>query len=332
MKKKIIIKVLASVILIGILLYSINLDDFIDSIKNARLLFLILGFCTTIPGILISTYKWQLLLNKQKINNVPFLRLWMLYHIGMFFNNFLPTEVGGDIVRSYNVGKYARKQAESFAAVTMERITGLMAVVIYGIIGVFINWSLASDLQLTNIGFGCFFITALFIILIFNHNFARWIKKKMEIAPIKKIISKLKSFYLALSIYKDDIALLIYTIFISIIFQFFAILNVYFFLLALKLDVSFLQLTLIVPMITLISVIPIGINGIGVRESAFVFLFAQIGVMAALSFAVSIFYRITTLIPSVLGGIFYALSGNSVEKVKKDANILQENSLKQSNL
>lgn len=317
MNKKMILKICISAILLAILLATVDFRDFSDSIKNVNMVFFLIGLSSTIPGILISTYKWQILLHAKAIKDVSFMRLWVLYYVGMFFNNFLPSEVGGDVIRSYNVGKISGRHTESLAAVAMERITGLIAVVIYGVFGIFLNWTLASNLQLIKIGFGSLTITACFIVLLFHRGFALWVQKKIEVGPIKKIVGKIKSFYLSLADYKQNLQVLVTTLILSVVFQFIAIATIYFFLIAIDINISMTQLILIVPMITLVGIIPIGINGIGLREGAFVFLFSQIGIPPAQSFTVSIFYRICTLLPSILGGIFYAFYKDAVEKVEK---------------
>jgi len=317
MNKKIFIKLIVSLVLIVILLKSVNISEFFRSFQNANLMILILAFSIAIPGILISTYKWKIFLNVHGIINVSFLRLWKLYHIGMFFNNFLPTDVGGDVVRSYDVGKLSNKQAESLAAVFMERITGIMAVIIYGIIGVFLNWSMAANLKLTYLGFGGFIFSAICLCLLFHEGFAAWIKRKLEFRAINKLVNKINSFYLSLIYYKKDIKILLHTMTISMIFQCLAIFYVYLLIISLDLACSFIQLLLIVPMITLIGIIPITINGIGLREGAFVFLFAKIGISPSESFALSLLYRIGSLIPSILGGFLYGIGDFYVTTDKK---------------
>lgn len=314
MNKKTITKTIVSLVLISLLIYAVDFNSFINEIKKTRLLFLIIGLSFSIPGILLSTYKWQILLQAHGIQQVGFWHLWRLYYIGMFFSNFLPTEVGGDVIRSYNVGKASGRQAEAFAAVTMERMTGLVAMVIYSFAGIFLNWSFATRLGLIQIGLLGLAIMMVALFLLFHKGFARWAKRKLEIGPVKKMIDKLKGFYLSLADYSKKPSLMANAMILSVVFQFLAIASVHFLLLAIDISVSFSMLILIVPMVSLISIIPISINGIGLREGAFVFLFSQIGVAPSESFAVSIFYRIASLLPSLFGGGIYLFGDGIAEK------------------
>ena len=60
--------------------------------------FFLLVFLLHSFSFLLSSYKWLILLREQNISR-KLADLWMIYYIGFFFNNFLPTSVGGDVVR-----------------------------------------------------------------------------------------------------------------------------------------------------------------------------------------------------------------------------------------
>jgi hypothetical protein len=122
MNKKIFIKLAISIFLVAYLLRSINLNELHNSFKNANIPLMILVFSTFIPAVLVSTFKWMLLLRAQGFYKPGFTRLWGLYFIGMYFSNFLPTEVGGDVVKSYAVGKTTGNQTASLATVAQLRI------------------------------------------------------------------------------------------------------------------------------------------------------------------------------------------------------------------
>ncbi len=316
MKKKLIIKLIISLILIAFLLWKVNLDDLFNSIKNANLFFMILGFTITIPADFVSTVKWRILLKAQGILKPSFMRLWALYYVGKFFSNFLPTEIGGDLYRSYDVGKTNGKHAESLAAVTMERITGFSAIILLAMVGLFINWFMVDDLCLTYVVLGSFGTVALTLCLLFNNRFVKWFKRRMDYSFLEKIMEKLQSFYTALTIYKKNTYSLIKAMVISFLFQMLVILNIYIFLICLDIGFAFLQLILIVPIIGLTGILPITINSIGLREGAFVYLFAQMGVSPSQALAIALLFRIGILIASFVGGGLYVLL-NSTNYNKK---------------
>lgn len=316
MKKKAAFKLSIGIVLLCYLLWYVDVNGFVSSIRNADILILFLVYFTFIVGTLISTFKWKILLKAQSIKGPGFLRLWALYHVGAFFSNFLPTEVGGDLVRSYAVGKESGKQSESLAAVAMERITGLLGVVIYAVVGLFLNKNLAYSLNLTYLVYG-FLMCLIIVISIFsNRRLAKWVKNRIYFKQTQKVINKCQSIYEAFYLYKRDYRILFQTMGISMIFQLYAVWYTFALMRCLQLNPSFTQLLLIVPVITLVGMVPITINSIGIREGAFVYIFTYIGVSGSQSLALALVYRIGLLMPSLVGGIFYSLNIFQTKKCK----------------
>lgn len=316
MNKKTAFKLLIGIVLICYLLWYVDINGFVISIKNADIFIMFLVYSTFIVGTLLSTFKWKLLLKAQSIKEIGLFRLWALYHVGMFFSNFLPTEVGGDLVRSYAVGKESGKQAESLASVAMERITGLLGVIIYAVVGIFLNKTLAYSLNLTYLVFG-FLVCLIIVISIFsNRRLAKWIKNKIYLNQIQRLMKKCQSMYEAFYLYKRNYKILFQTMGISMIFQLYAVWYTFALMRCLHLNASFSQLLLIVPVITLVGIIPITINSIGIREGAFVYIFTYIGISGSQSLALALVYRIGLLIPSLVGGFIYFLNVFQVKKFK----------------
>ena len=85
-----------------------------------------------IVGFLVnfsSALKWWMLANSGGLK-VGLVRTWAYYLVGMFYNLILPTSVGGDFVRSYEMGKYTNNQAMSLATVFVERFTGVLVLLL----------------------------------------------------------------------------------------------------------------------------------------------------------------------------------------------------------
>lgn len=314
MKIKTLIKISVTILLMGYLLWSVDLRGMARSLENMNPVYLAAIYLTFIPGTLISAFKWMLLLKAQGINRPHFTRLWGLYHIGIFFSNFLPTEVGGDVIRSYIVGKESGKQTESLAAVAMERITGLMAVVFYGVLGLFLNWRLADDLNLTYLIFAITAMMAACSFIGLNRNLAKRIKQKLSFPVFNRMMEKLTSLYEAIYLYKTNVKQFVIVIGISLIFQLYAIWFNFAIMKCMNIDLSFLCMIFIVPVITIIGLVPITINSIGIREGAFVFLFAQLGVSDEKSLALALLYRAGVMAPGLVGGLLYITSGG--ERIK----------------
>jgi uncharacterized protein (TIRG00374 family) len=315
MNKKKIIKIVISILLMGYLLWEANIHELLNLLKAVDIPLLVLIYSACVPGILFCTYKWKVLLQAQGINSPGFLRLWALYHMGGFFSNFLPSDIGGDLVRSYAVGRANNKQAESFAAVAVERISGFVAMIFYGIIGIFINCQLAVELNLIYIFAGSVFLVFVFICLFLNRKFAKWLMKAFNYTPLKKIVPKINKLYESFYLYKQKKYILFYVMILSFVFQLYAIWYPYALLITTGTHLSYFNFMLIFPAIMVISIIPITINSIGVREGAFVYFFSHMGISSSQALVLALLYRVGVLLPSLIGGLIYMFGDLSKREV-----------------
>ena len=114
--------------LIAALILRVDLSALLESIASVDLLYLTLMLVIPHLMIGISTLKWQLFLRELGLH-LGFVRLFAIYLMGTFFNNFLPTMVGGDAIRIYALGRDAQDASSVMAATFLERLVGLAALV-----------------------------------------------------------------------------------------------------------------------------------------------------------------------------------------------------------
>src|SRR5207249_5211049 len=100
---------------------------------------LVAAFGLYLLAITAGAYKWGILLAAQGIR-VPLYYLLRYTFVGLFFGNFLPSNVGGDVVRAYDLARFTERKAVSSASVVVDRLTGLMvfiaSAVVMGVIAV----------------------------------------------------------------------------------------------------------------------------------------------------------------------------------------------------
>ncbi|MBI5180798.1 MAG: flippase-like domain-containing protein, partial [Nitrospirae bacterium] len=98
------VKIILSVLILTILFYKTDVNKLYTIIKGADIQIFFFAFFLFIVAQTISTYRWKMLLHTEKMN-IHFYNLVGYYFIGMFFNLFMPTIVGGDVVRGYYLYK-----------------------------------------------------------------------------------------------------------------------------------------------------------------------------------------------------------------------------------
>lgn len=117
---------------LAIVLSQIDLQQVWRSLVNAQLSWVIVGFILATVSLSVRAFRWLLLLRGLGVQ-VRFSRLNELYFVGNFFNAFLPSGFGGDVVRVLEI---AREVPASTAAgtVILDRLTGLIMLFVMALI------------------------------------------------------------------------------------------------------------------------------------------------------------------------------------------------------
>ena len=97
-------------------------------------------------AVISNAYKWQVLLKAQGVL-VPIKPLTNYTFVGFFFTNFLPSNVGGDIMRGYGLARYTDRNADAAVSVVVDRIIGLMAFMFTAVVAALVAVRLVSTAQ-----------------------------------------------------------------------------------------------------------------------------------------------------------------------------------------
>src|SRR3990167_11073066 len=146
MKKNIFLalKILISISLLIFLFKRANIGNVWDVMRSMDfMIFIVVVFLYTVSQI-VSTYRWSLFLPHAGID-MPFLKLVSLYYVGMFFNIFLPTAIGGDVVKTYYLYKSSGKGGNSLATVFLDRFTGFFALVVIATVSLIFGYKYVRE-------------------------------------------------------------------------------------------------------------------------------------------------------------------------------------------
>lgn len=115
------LKILVSLVLLSWMFRQIKWSEIVFTLSHAHLVWVAAAFGWVVVSVLVSAYKWQLILRASSLE-LPFKVLWKSYWAGLFFNNFLPSSIGGDGLRIYWIGKHTQDLAGATASVVVERV------------------------------------------------------------------------------------------------------------------------------------------------------------------------------------------------------------------
>jgi uncharacterized protein (TIRG00374 family) len=239
---------------------------------------------------------------------VPFLRMVAFYFVGMFFNMFLPTIVGGDAVKAILLTRETGAPARSTASVFMERNVGLLALFVIATTAAWLVQPvtvLRLPLRWLVVLLFAGFIGA--NVVIFDPRAYRLVDRLVALTPLAGIRSRASSFYDALLPYRRASGPLAASLALSFLFQGVVILVVFLNAKALSHSIPVLDLAVFVPLISLAGMVTVTVNGLGLREVLYVLLFERIGTPADVAVPMALLYFAVTLIASLPGGIVYML-------------------------
>lgn len=299
-------RVAVSGVLIVYLLYRVDIRSILSSLNSAHLFWLGGAFSLLFVGRIISGYRWKLLLAAQGID-VPLKTLISSLLVGQFFNNFFPTTIGGDVVRAYDISKYSKNTAVSMTAILIERLTGFLALLLIAAFALVFGFHTIGDTFLLWVLIGFFSLILLLFLGLFNPTLSGQIRRIFDFRGLSRIKGKIDKIYQALDLYKSRRKDLLITFLLGFLLQINVVAHYYFIGLALGLNVSLLYFFIIIPLILMILLLPVSINGIGVRENAYVLFFGKVGVEGSMSIAFSWLAFGMALVIGIVGGIIYAL-------------------------
>jgi len=280
----------------ALIVYLFSIVDFSEALTRYKSIhpgFLLAALALLVTQVAISALKWKLILRSDGLDT-PYLALLKAYYIGNFLSLFLPSSFGGDIYRVYALSSKNRSLGKTTSSVLFDRVTGLFALLT---IALFAYVSLPGgpyDLALIAIygaGILSFFTltTQRAVDTLRNSRF--------------KMVSKASVLLASFRAYRMDITTLCTVLAISLLFQFTVVVINKIYAMALSIGIAFSELLVIVPLVYLTEVLPISINGIGVRDSAFVFFYATMGYTKEEGLAVALLVLAMRYVSGLVGGV-----------------------------
>ena len=303
------VRVLVSLTALAVIAYSLR-EHFAESVRilshdvnwNWFALATVFYICVQI----VMSFRLFLLYKTQDLV-IKFGQTLYLCIVGLFFNLFLPSAVGGDVAKIYYTYKYTGKKIQATSAVFLDRLIGFSAIVSIAACGLFF---LKGDLNQSGIRLSVFFVGGmiLFAVLFFiNPTFAKFFKGLQHLIPSEKIKLKLSELYIAISNCRHHRVLLVSALLCSFVGQFFFITTYYFASKSLHMNIEYGVFFVLIPVVSIISMTP-SLGGLGVREAGLVYFFSMYS-QPERALALSLLVNVLIYGGGLIAGGIYALGG-----------------------
>lgn len=272
--------------------------------RSADLRLYALALAVAFTGIFVRSFRWQFLLNAVGAR-VPFRRVVYLYFVGSFFNTFLPTGFGGDVVRVLEIGPAATTQQAAGTAL-VDRLTGFIVLFVLALVTLpFSSRLLPANLTLLIAFLGAAVLAG--SALLFEGRLLRWITGRLPRSLSLAGDAWLgKTYSVITACGRRGLAGALAW---SMLFNLLQMLANVLVARALGVGVSAWVFFMIVPVATAALLVPISISGFGVREALYVSFFGQLGVAPALAVALSLATYALDFSTGLAGGVIYFAAG-----------------------
>lgn len=270
-------------------------------------------FALSVAGFIIlsvlQTWRWKIILKCIKINYVSFRSAQESVLIGMFFNQGLPSSLGGDAIRVWRLSHSKTSFQKILSSIVIERIAAVLGMVLITSVLIPYQIDLITDsrVYLSIMVINISAVTCILLILSLNKfSYVTLLEKFALIRFIKNISMEIKL------VTKSQLSIVIMLITLVIHFS----VSLLFWLLALSLgvDISPVICITLVPVVLLVTTLPISIAGWGVRESIVVLLFGFVNVHPAQAFSISILFGLAVAV-AALPGIAVWLATNKHKNI-----------------
>ncbi|MGJ7918959.1 lysylphosphatidylglycerol synthase transmembrane domain-containing protein [Neobacillus sp. LXY-4] len=310
------LKILISGSLMVWLISRIEWDEALQLMKEGSVFYFVAAFIAIQLTVASSVWKWQLLIHSSLKNkdrdNISFLKLGRYYYIGLFFNNFLPGSVGGDVVRVLSLSRHVG-MSHATASVAFERLTSGAALTAIVLIASLFMDSLRPFL-VPIYGASAIIIVLLLLLVFFIKKSGKGDNESniLQNSPQKltNAINKLKQVVgnigeTAGNYRREGWRWWLVIGVLSLLFQVgLAWINQLLFL-GFRVEVGLLDLLVIISVISFITMVPLSLNGIGVREASYVLFFQELGIPNEIAISVSLLFFIQVTLSSLAGGLFW---------------------------
>lgn len=220
------------------------------------------------------------------------------YFIGMFFNLFLPTSVGGDVVRAWYLDGGTGRKTTALLTVLVDRVSGLMVLLAMACLGVALcpipieTWIKVAVWVTAGIGL---------VGLVFGPKLLFWANR----------FNRSRTLMQQVEVYLHRPQLIFGTMLLSLAIQAGNVALVWLVGLAIEAPVPGTYYWIMVPMVTLMTMLPISLNGMGVREGGTILFLSPLGVPHATALSLALLWFAVFTSASLLGGLLYVMGGFS---------------------
>jgi uncharacterized protein (TIRG00374 family) len=256
----------------------------------------------------LMAYRWVALLRAIPSAAHPRLTaILRVFFVSTYLGTFLPGSVGGDAVRTYGLHRLAVPATDAFASVFMDRILGIVSLLVMTLAGLVLARDLARDPAVLVALVATAMVCVLAAVAIFSRRaglVSEAVARRVPSARVGRVTTGVMT---GLQRYAPERRILVAVLLASIAVQILRVLQAYSLGRSLGITLPLTAYFAFIPIILLVMLLPISVNGLGTSQIAFVGLFGRADVAEGPAFALSVLFLALGVLGNLPGGVLYAL-------------------------
>jgi glycosyltransferase 2 family protein len=300
------IRIVMTCILIGWLVMRVDFSSVGAIFARSHMGWLAAAGAINLLAIFCAAWRWQVLLRGLDIV-VGFFHLLRIVFVGAFFSMFLPSSVGGDLMKMVLISPEIKQREAAVSSVLMDRVVGMAVTLLVGLLAVLLlpsvwgNNIVLSALGAVSLAFGFGLVT------LFSKTLISVISKLVPGLIWRRVGGMVMRVHGSLMTLRGRPGILLAAAAIALLRQVVICLSVYCAGQAFGIDAGLVAYFALIPVSMAITVLPIAINGLGLQDNALILLLSTVGVTAAQALSLSLFLHIMRNGVGLLGGLIFAL-------------------------
>ncbi len=282
---------IAAAIIIGVLRY-VDLGSLIAALSAITVVQVLWLLLISAVLLIISVLKWRLFVRALG-GDCSISYLYALYLIAYFVNLFLPSHIGGDVTRSWSLGRLVG-QRQAFIATFLERCTGLVAMVLMAFVALLFTDVVPYEASVAVVGVNLLMLVGFAVV---------WFSLPRLTDDVPWVPTKGRAVIGALQAIQTQPKALMKAMGYSAAYHAVAVVNT---LVAAQAvgctSLQWLDVCIVLPIILLVGSLPIAPSGLGIQEGAFVFFLTRIGATPGQALGISVVLRLKTYLLGIIGG------------------------------
>ena len=313
--RKFVVRLLITAVLLGWLFTQVDVAGIGGVFAQTRPHWLALAGVLNLVSFALLIWRWRVVLIGVGVRQ-SFLQLTRVTLVSTFFSMFLPSSVGGDVMKMLLLVPDTGQREVAISSVVIDRVVGMAVTILVGVLAVLFLPVVWGDRAIMGTLVAATLIFALGVVALFSRALFRWVARLAPGFLWRRFGERLLKAHQSILGFRRQPGILFAAGAISVLRQAVICLSVFCAGQAFGITAGPLAYVATIPIALAITVLPVAINGLGLQDHAMILLLATVGVTAAEALSLSIFLHVMRTCVGLTGGLWFAIGRRRMPAVQ----------------